>query len=124
MDELNPRSLTRQQLARFLPSHELVKAFEALFSLAGATPDAINTLTQLVEEAKDGADSARSSASSVAGIATLALSIAQDLNEGPPVVPIQAGDQPEDITHLIHALRAEIDALTQRISALEERPTP
>ena len=124
MDELNPRHLTRQQLARFLPSHELVKAFEALFNLAGETPGAVNGLAGKIETAQEDADSARALAVVTSGIASLALSIANDLNQGPLVAQLPASEPPEDLTHVIHALNAQIHALTQRVSALEERPTP
>lgn len=124
MDELSPRTLTRQQLARFLPSHELVKAFEALFKVAGSTPDEINVLVGLVGTAQEDADSARAIAAVSSGIAALALSIASDINDGPPVVQLPPPAAPDDLSHIIGALQAQIHALTQRVSALEESPTP
>lgn len=50
MDKFKP--LTRDQLAKFLPNHEAIKAFEQLFRTAGdLTPSEIETLFRLVEEA-------------------------------------------------------------------------
>jgi hypothetical protein len=120
MDELNPRHLTRQQLARFLPSHELVKAFEALFSLAGATPDAINTLTQLVEEASATAESASARQHAIAAQLSRVADALDIMSMAPAVEPMPA---PEVYTCPDCApLREELIALRQRIEALESSP--
>jgi hypothetical protein len=124
MDALNPRSLTREQLARFLPTHELIKAFEKLFDLASATPDEVNTLTLLVEEVQGSADSATAAAGTAAAIAHLALAIARELNEGPPPIQLQLEQQVDDLTGRLAALDAQLSTLARRVADLEERPTP
>lgn len=49
---IDPKPLTRDQLATFLENHEMIKRFERLFFMAGElTPAQIETLFRLVEEA-------------------------------------------------------------------------
>lgn len=124
MDELNPRQLTRDQLARFLPSHQLIKAFEALFNVAGQTPDAIKTLTLQVEAAQEGADTANAAAVAAAAIATYAQALAGDLAEGPTPIYLQMSQQIDDLSSRLSQMDAILAAMSRRINALEERPTP
>ena len=49
---IDPKAITRDQLATFLNNHELIRRFERLFFVAGdLTPNQIETLFRLVEEA-------------------------------------------------------------------------
>ena len=60
---LDPKTLTRQQLTKFLPNHDAVKAFERLFQVAGVlTPEDVKTLFRLVEEVLVSAGTAESRA--------------------------------------------------------------
>lgn len=121
MDELNPRRLTRAELARFLPSHELIKAFEKLFELAAATPDEINTLTQLVEEAGAAAQSAAAGQNAIQTQLARIASALEIISLAPNVEPVPA---PELHTCPDCAsLRGELIALRQRIEAIETSPT-
>lgn len=124
MDELNPRRLTRVELARFLPSHELIKAFEKLFDVAGATPDAVNTLTLLVEAAQESADTANSAAVTAAAIASYAQALAGDLAAGPTPIYLQMAQQIDDLSSRLSQMDAILATMSRRIDALEERPTP
>lgn len=59
----DPKPLTRDQLAKFLPSHESVRAFEKLFQMVGETlPEGIETLIRLSQEASIDANTASSAA--------------------------------------------------------------
>lgn len=56
---VNPLPPTRAELARFLPSHSAIRAFEELFRVAGdLTPAEISELQVLIQEATIQADSA------------------------------------------------------------------
>ena len=56
---VNPLPPTRAELARFLPSHSAIRAFEELFRVAGdLTPAEISALQVLIQEATIQADSA------------------------------------------------------------------
>ena len=60
----DPRPLTRDQLAKFLPDAEAIKRFERLFSVAGdLTPTDVATLYRLTQEASVEAGIADSKAS-------------------------------------------------------------
>ena len=120
MDSLNPRRLTRAELARFLPSHELIKAFEKLFDVAGATPDEINTLTALVEEVSAAAESATAGQHAIAAQLARMASALEVLSLAPAVEPLPT---PEVHTCPDCApLRADLITLRQRIEALEISP--
>lgn len=121
MDELNPRSLTRQQLARFLPSHELVKAFEALFKTASATPDEINTLTLLVEEVASAAESANAGQHAIAAQLSRMASALEMLSLAPATEPARQPDEMH-VCPSCSSLREEVIALTRRIADLESAP--
>ena len=56
-------NLTRQQLAKFLPNHDAIKAFEELFAIAGQfSVTTIAELTKLIEEANIDAGTAEAKA--------------------------------------------------------------
>lgn len=58
--------LTRNQLAKFLPNPETIKAFENLFKLSTQlNPDALNALAILIEEAANDGNSAFALANSI-----------------------------------------------------------
>ena len=61
----DPRPLTRDQLAKFLPDAEAIKRFERLFAVAGdLTPTDVVTLYRLAQEASVDANTAGSKAQS------------------------------------------------------------
>jgi len=61
----DPKPLTRDQLAKFLPDHEAVRRFERLFAVAGdLTPSDVATLYRLSQEASIDANTADSKAQS------------------------------------------------------------
>lgn len=126
MDRPNPRSLTDQQLASFLGNrNDLIRFFRAFIKyLSEAVPDAVDSNTAQIETAQDTADTAVASAAAAQALADVALKIAQQLAEGPPQLPQLLPDIADDLAHLIHAQQAQLHALTQRVTALEERPTP
>lgn len=65
IDMSDPKPLTRDQLAKFLPDAEAIKRFERLFAVAGdLTPTDVATLYRLAQEASIGADTAQASAQS------------------------------------------------------------
>lgn len=73
----DPKPLTRDQLAKFLPDHEAVRRFERLFAVAGElTPTDVSTLYRLSQEASIDAGVAASKAQSALDSLT---AIAQDL---------------------------------------------
>jgi hypothetical protein len=126
MDRPNPRTLTDSQLASFLGNRQdLICFFRAFIRyLSEQVPDAVDGNTEQVSIAQETADNASAVSQLAQALAGEALRLAQDLNEGPPVVALPAVASPDDLTHILGAMSAEIHALTQRVSALEERPTP
>jgi len=126
MDRPNPRSLNREQLSRFLGNQpDLIRFFEAFIRyLAESVPDAVDGNTEAIEIAQVVADGAAGAAALAQALAGTALDLAQQISEGPPVLVLPGEPPPDDPSHLIGVMRAEIHALTQRVAALEERPTP
>ncbi|HEY8878276.1 MAG TPA: hypothetical protein VIN03_11970 [Roseateles sp.] len=120
MDELNPRRLTRAQLAQFLPTHDLIKAFEALFNVTGATPDEINTLTQLVEEVTLNAESAAAGQAAVVAQLQRMASALETLALAPAVEPTPVPEQ--YACEGCAAMREELNAMRARVEALENAP--
>lgn len=120
MDALNPRRLTRDQLAKFLPTTELIKAFEKLFDVAGATPDEINTLTLLVEEVTASAENATVGQIAIAAQMARVASALETLSLAPAQEPAPVPDQ---LTcECCSSLREELAALRSRIETLETAP--
>jgi hypothetical protein len=65
---VNPPPPTRAELARFLPNHAAIRAFEQLFKVAGElTPAEISQLGVLIQEATIQADSAGAQAAAANG---------------------------------------------------------
>lgn len=126
MDRPNPRSLTDQQLASFLGNRQdLIRFFRAFIKyLSEAVPDAVDSSAAQIETAQDTADTAVAASAAAQALADVAMKIAQQLAEGPPPLPQPLPEIADDLTHLIHTQQAQIHALTQRVEALEERPTP
>lgn len=120
MDALNPRSLTREQLAKFLPTHELIKAFEKLFDLASATPDEINTLIQLVEEVSLNAETAAAGQAAIVAQLQRMASALETLSLAPAVEPTPIPEQ--HACEGCAALREELNAMRARVEALETAP--
>jgi hypothetical protein len=122
MDRPNPRNLTREQLASFIPRVDVQRAVESFFKyLAESLPDAVDSNSTGIDDAQSAAISAANVAAISQAIASAALEIANQANEAPPVV--QAPPQEtSDVEHMIAALQSQMHALALRVSALEERP--
>lgn len=126
MDRPNPRSLTDSQLASFLGNRQdLIRFFRAFIRyLSEQVPDAVDGNEEQVDIAQESAANASAVAQLAQALAGEALRLAQDLNEGPPIVQPPPPTPPDDLSHILGTMQAEIHALAQRVSALEERPTP
>lgn len=104
------RGVTREELAQFLPSHKLIKAFENLTQ--GVTvdlPSELETIRTLVDEVGLEAGSAQQHAMvalAMATSATLAVA-AQEL---------------ADCRTQVYALGAEVEALRAQVQALQLTP--
>ncbi len=123
--QIKTRRLTRAQLAQFLPTHELIKAFENLVSdVVETIPGNADELTISIEVAQEVADTAQSMATIAAGLAQAALSAVQALGDGPPPMPQHPHEQDDGAQAQIHVLREQLATLTRRVADLEERPTP
>lgn len=120
MDELNPRRLTRQQLSQFLPTHELVKAFEALFKTAGSTPDEINALIALVEEVTMQSESASAGQHAIEAQLSRMASALETISLA-PAVETRMPDEVH-VCPSCSALQEEFISLTRRVTDLESAP--
>lgn len=99
---VNPLPPTRAELARFLPSHSAIRAFEELFRIAGTTtPTDIAELQVLIQEAIIQADSAGAQAVAANG-ALARIADALDLLAAAPA-PVQAGSDALDLLALAPA---------------------
>lgn len=126
MDKPTPRSLTDQQLASFLGNRpDLIIFFRTFIRfLTEQLPDAVDSNTELIEAAQESADSAGAVAALAQAMADAALQLARQATEGPPVIVLPTAEPPDDLTHVINAMRGELQALARRVSDIEERPTP
>lgn len=97
MAEVRIPSLTRDKLASFLPTHELIKAFENLFA-------ASVLMARGIEDAQATADLAQAAAASGLALSTALADVVEAIN--------RQGAQGEQ-------LRAELAALSGRIDSLE-----
>ena len=113
------RRIKREQLALFLPSHELIKAFENIaVDVSEMLPEAIATAASSAsQEAGSASAQASSALNQIARIAD-ALEL---LALAPPSTPQPRPDATSDC-HLCAALREEVAALAQRVQALELAP--
>lgn len=99
---VNPLPITRAELARFLPNHAAIRAFEELFRVAGElTPAEITTLQVLIQEATIQAESAGAQAAAANG----AIARLVDVLEGLATAPahVQAGMDALDLLTLAPA---------------------
>lgn len=126
MDRPNPRTLTDSQLASFLGNRQdLIRFFRAFIRyLSEQLPEAVEGNAEQIAIAQESAENATVVAQLAQALSSEALRLAQGLNEGPPVFQIPATEPPDDMAHSIGAMQAQIHALTQRVAAIEERPTP
>ena len=74
-DLVNPRAPTRDELARFLPDHRSIKAFEELFKLVPSEFNSISDLLEAVNVAAGGADTKAQQALDAIGRMTDALEL-------------------------------------------------
>jgi methyl-accepting chemotaxis protein len=121
MPRLNPRRLTREQLSAFLPTHELVRAFEKLFEVTAASPDAIDAIISTVEEVAAGTEQAIAAANSVAASVDRLAAAVQESQ----LAPVRHESiQPESMLTCdgVAALREQLAALERRVADLESSP--
>lgn len=99
---VNPLPITRAELARFLPNHAAIRAFEELFRVAGElTPAEITTLQVLIQEATIQAESAGAQAAAANGAIARLVDVLEGLATAP--VPAQAGTDALDLLALAPA---------------------
>ena len=88
---INPLPITRAELARFLPNHSAIRAFEELFRVAGElTPAQIAELRVLIQEAAIQADSAGSQAALANGNLARIADALDFLATAPRAEPVQS----------------------------------
>lgn len=122
MPELNPRRLTRPQIARIVGNDpELIKAFEALFSVTGGNADDITLLTLLTDIAQQTADTAGAQLAAVQGQIERIASAVEMLALAPADVPAQPVEDLRDCPTCA-ATREECAALARRVADLESAP--
>lgn len=117
MATLRTRKITRDKLASFLPSHELIKAFENL----------IQDVEEVVPEtniSQDTADSALSEAAAARAIAESVKKLVLALGAAPPPEPVSRKEQVDELITQVATLQSLVARLTQRVENLEEGPTP
>lgn len=83
MADIDPKSPTRQELASFLPTQRLIRAFESLFKIV---PETTNDLGQQVETAQSDADSAGSRAQLALALIDRLASALESIALAPPDV--------------------------------------
>lgn len=106
MPDVRTRVVTRDALRRALGNHEMIRAFEDLFSDVGSTlPESIDDAASTAEAAM--ADAASASASAAAAM-WLAGLVADAVAADPTTL----------------ALRAEVDELRAQVQALQQGVTP
>lgn len=99
---INPLPITRTDLARFLPNHAAIRAFEELFRVAGElTPAQIETLQALIQEATIQAESASAQVAAANGAIARLVGILEGLATAP--APVQAGSDALDLLALAPA---------------------
>ena len=99
---VNPLPITRAELARFLPNHAAIRAFEELFRVAGElTPAEIATLQVLIQEAAIQAESAGAQAAAANGAIARIVDVLEGLATAP--APVQAGSDALDLLALAPA---------------------
>lgn len=94
------RPVTRNKLAQFLSSQELIKAFENLTADVSSTlPDAININVETITQAQATADTATAEAALATAIAQYARKLVESVAVAPPPAP-----QPDLLDKLLGAL--------------------
>lgn len=117
MATLRTRKISRDKLASFLPSHELIKAFENLVQdVEEVVPD--------TNQSQDLADTALSEAAAARAVAESVKKLVLALVATPPPAPAARQEPADDLTSQIATLHSLVARLTQRIENLEEGPTP
>lgn len=117
MATLRTRKITRDKLATFLPSHELIKAFENLIQdVEEVVPDA--------NISQDTADSALSEAAAARAVAESVKKLVLALGAAPPPAPAARSEPVDDLASQVATLQSLVARLTQRVENLEEGPTP
>lgn len=118
------RPITRDKLATFLGSHELITAFENLVEdVATTIPDDTETLSIAVDAAQETADGAIVSAAAARSVAELLRPLVEALVAGPPPAPA-ARAEPEGLPARLAQLESTVARLARRVNQLEEGPPP
>lgn len=117
MATLRTRRITRDKLASFLPSHELIKAFENLV-------DDVVEIVPASDESISTADTALSEAAAARAVAESVKKLVIALGAAPPPPVADRLDADADLTAQVATLYSLVARLTQRIENLEEGPPP
>lgn len=117
MATLRTAKITRDKLALFLPTHELIKAFENLVQDVEEVVPATN-------DSQDTADSALSESAAARAIAESVKKLVVALVSAPPQAPAARQEPIDDLTAQVATLQSLVARLTQRVENLEEGPTP
>ena len=104
------RGLTREELAQFLPTHKLIKAFESLTDgVTVVLPNELAVIRSSVDEANLSAGAAQNEAAAALAMAAAAMAAA-------------ASQELADCRTQISALAAEVDTLRTQVHALQITP--
>lgn len=116
------KPITRDKLATFLGSHELIKAFENLVEDVGVTlPDASLNNARAIDTAQESADTAIAASIAARAIVEVLRPLVDDLIGGPPAVPPERVELEEMIPRVAQ-LESTITRLAHRVRQLEEGP--
>lgn len=87
---INPLPITRTELARFLPNHAAIRAFEELFRIAGdITPNEISELRNLIDAAAFQSDLTANRANAVIGALSQISNHLDLLSLAPATTPLR-----------------------------------
>ncbi|MGE0349812.1 hypothetical protein [Hydrogenophaga sp.] len=104
------RGITREELAQFLPSHKLIKAFESLTEgVTVVLPTELDAIRIQVEEVALATGAAQNEA--MAALAMAAVAVAE-----------VAAQELADCRTQFSALSAEVDVLRTQVQALQVAP--
>jgi hypothetical protein len=104
------RGVTREELAQFLPSHKLIKAFENLTEgVTVVLPTELDAIRAQVEEAALAAGAAQNETMTALALAATAIAAV-------------AAQEAADCRTQVSALAAEVDVLRTQVQALQVAP--
>lgn len=114
--------ITRDKLATFLGSHELIKAFENIVQdVSVIIPDDTETISIAVDTAQETADSGVVAAAAARALAEALRPLVEALTTAPPPSPTARLAQEEMISRVAY-LESMVARLARRVIQLEEGP--